>query len=84
MSVHPAYAVKLTNENLSAILSEAGRRVDRSKVEEWMQAHGEGYFLRDESSVLNGSLFTPLAFFRMYEFCDPDEGALFRRVEKKI
>ena len=82
MTKRPAVVIKLTKENLSAVLSEAGRHVNRDKVEKWLEAHGEGYFLRDESSALNGSLFTPLAFAQIYKFKFEDDGALFREVEK--
>lgn len=79
-----AWAVSLTEENLSAVLSEAGQKLDRELIEKWLAAHGEGYFLRDESSALDCELFTPLVLSLMYDFRYPDNGTLFREVVKII
>lgn len=83
----PAYACEVTVTNINAILSELGRKADRDEAQtlitDWLEEHGEGWFLRDESSVLDCNFFVPSVFFEMYAFdrSDPGEG-LFRRVVK--
>lgn len=75
-----AWAILLSDENINAILSEAGTFPDRKFIEDWRAKHGEGYFLRDESSVLDCSLFTTTVFLYLYEFDHADESAMFRQV----
>lgn len=78
----PAYACRVTPENMGAIASEFGKRKwDLQEAMQWLEEHGDGWFLRDDSSPLDCHFFEPTVFFEMYAF-DGDSNSLFRRVIK--
>lgn len=76
-----AYAVVMSEENMLVIASEHPK-FDKAEFRKWLADHGEGYFLRDESSPLDCQYFEPTVFAQMYLFESGDESALFRRVVK--
>jgi hypothetical protein len=76
-----AWAVVITKGNFSAILSEAGGKLDRDLLERWLAQEGGGYFVRDKSTpTLDCNLFTVKDFNSLYEFSNGDEDALFRQI----
>lgn len=79
-----AYAVDISEANLGAIASEAGRKFDREHLRWWCDTYGmRGYFVRDEGSSLDCELFLPETFFTKYEFKYPnDSSTLFRPILK--
>lgn len=80
-----AWAVEITEENVSVIVSEGGKKLTREGLLEWIEDYGDGggYFVRDEESfVMDCCLFTPIVFFRIYKFRNEDVGTLFREVTK--
>ena len=81
-----AYAVEVLEENLDAIVSEAGRKFDRAYLRWWCETYGmRGYFIRDEGSSMDCELFLPETFFAKYEFKYPsDTSSLFRPVLKLL
>ncbi len=80
MTNNVAWAVVVMEENFDVILSEAGRKFNREHIENWLYEHGEGYFLRDELSALDCSLFVPLVFEELYTFRYPLDTAMFKEV----
>lgn len=74
-----AYAVVMSTENMSAIASEHPK-FDKAAFLKWLEDHGEGYFLRDETTSLDCQYFEPTVFAQMYLFEGGDEATLFRRV----
>jgi hypothetical protein len=77
------YAIAITEENIrGVILSEAGSGFDLAAALDWLEEFKEGWFIRDESSVLDCHLFTPETFAVMYTFTDNDQGLLMRKVEQ--
>lgn len=78
-----AYAIVITENNFSAILSEAGRKFDREFLEMWFAHEGEGYFVRDKTSAsLDCCLFPLVEFHRLYMFSRGDESVLFREITR--
>ena len=76
-----AWAVVITRANFPAILSEAGRKIDRDLLERWFAQEGGGYFVRDKSTpTLDCELFTEKDFNTLYIFSNGDEDALFRQI----
>lgn len=78
----PAYAVEITKENMSAIASEGGPGFVKQRAMDWLEEHGEGYFLRNPGDALDCQFFEPVVFFELYKFEYPDNDMLFRRVVK--
>lgn len=79
-----AWACKTSKENLGAIASEAGGHFDRKYAEDWVEEHGEGYFLRDPGSAFDCQFFVDTVFFDLYEFeASSSDNALFRTVVRK-
>lgn len=77
-----AYACRITMENMQVIASEFGPGWSREEAVDWLLKHEEGWFLRDESSVLDKKFFVSEVFFTMYFFVSGDATSLFRRVEQ--
>ena len=75
------YACLIISENLQAIASEKPD-FDLDSTLEWIDAHEDGYFLRDTSSVFDCKYLDKDVFFEMYDFVDKDRGELFRRVAR--
>lgn len=79
-----AYAIRVTEANIkSIILSEAGESYNVIDALKWLQEHGEGWFLRDEDSVLDCKFFRPEIFTVMYKFVDYDDGRLIHQVSSR-
>lgn len=78
-----AYAVAITEDNVRGVIhSEAGLNFNLEYALNWLKAHGEGWFLRDEESPLDCQFFMPLVFEELYMFTSNDEHSLFRHVIK--
>lgn len=77
-----AYVIAVTEENLGAIASEAGKGFDLERAQLWLLEHGSGYFLRDETSALDCQFFEEEVLCEIYMFEHPDDGTLFQRVLK--
>lgn len=78
-----AYAVEITKENIQGVIrSEAGKEFDLITALQWLDEHGEGWFLRDEESVLDCQFFMPEVFAEMYAFAANDRSSLLRHVVK--
>lgn len=76
-----AYAVKITEENLrGVILSEAGLNYNLEYALEWLEEHGDGWFLRDPESVLDCQFIVDTVFETLYQFTSVDDHSLFRHV----
>lgn len=82
-TANQAWAAAIVEENYQAILSEAGKAFDRDFLLKWVAEHKEGFFLRDEASELDCTLFIPKNFSQLYSFDRGDENAMFRIVSKK-
>ena len=77
------YAIAITEENIrGVILSEAGSGFDLVAALAWLDEYKEGWFIRDETSVLDCHLFTPETFAIMYMFTDNDQNVLMRKIEQ--
>lgn len=78
-----AYAIYITEENLRGVIrSEAGSNYDLELSLQWLAEHGEGWFLRDETSPLDCQFFVPEVFFETYNFVSNDEALLIRHVKE--
>jgi hypothetical protein len=76
-----AYVVKITEDNLRGVIrSEAGPNYDLDAALDWFNEHGEGWFLRDEETVLDCQFFVPDILTKFYKFTNVDDHSLFRRV----
>lgn len=73
------YACRITPANFQAIASEKPD-FDLEEVKEWLEAHGEGYFLRDASSVFDCKYIEPSVLLELYIFADVDPSQIFQRV----
>jgi hypothetical protein len=78
----PAYACRISEENLPAIRSEHPR-FSLEEIRAWMAQHGNGYFLRDQDSSLDCHYFEDTVFAEMYIFEGGDLDQLFRKVQKR-
>jgi hypothetical protein len=77
------YAIAITEENIrGVILSEAGPDFDINAALVWLEEFKEGWFVRDETSVLDCHYFTPETFAVMYIFTDNDQSVLMRKIEQ--
>lgn len=76
-----AYVCRISEENFAAIASE---KPDFNKDEliEWLTYHGQGFFLRDPSSVFDCGYLVDDVLLEMYMFDSADASSLFRRVLK--
>lgn len=79
-------AIKVTKTNLTAIVSEAGRSYTKEEVHQWFAAHGEGYFVRDESGRGRDDckFYSQVAFDVHYMFENGNEAALFRNIQRRL
>lgn len=78
-----AYAIAITEENVRGIiLSEAGSKYDVDGALHWLATYGEGWFVRDPSTVLDCSFYTPEIFEQMYTFISADEHSIMRHIEQ--
>lgn len=76
-----AYVVEVTEDNLrTVILSEAGPNFTLTEGLKWLEDHGEGWFLRDEGTVLDCQFFVTNVLKQFYYFANPNDQSLFRRV----
>ena len=76
-----AYAIAITEENIRGIiLSEAGTKYDLDVALRWLEESEVGWFVRDPSTVLDCSFYTPEIFETMYAFTDYDQHSLMRKV----
>lgn len=76
-----AYAVAITEDNIYGIIrSEAGSDFNLAVALDWLTEHGEGWFLRDPSTVLDCSFFATEIFLEMYKFTSNDQQSLLRAV----
>lgn len=76
------WAIAVTEENIHGIiLSEGGSDFIVDAALKWLEEFKEGWFVRDESSVLDCHLFTVDVFNVMYAFTQNDEGLLMRHIE---
>lgn len=76
-----AYVCRISEENLNVIASE-NPNFDMEEIVDWLNEHGEGYFLRDESSVFDCKYLAEAVFEQMYRFEHKDVDSLFRQVKK--
>lgn len=78
-----AWAVAITEENIRGVIqSEAGLNFNLEDALEWLEEHKEGWFVRDEETVLDCQFFEPNIFPMFYKFVSVDNHSLFRRVEQ--
>jgi len=79
-----AYVVAITEENIKGVIrSEAGLDFDLDYALDWLEEHGEGWFLRDEESPLDCQFFEPEVFKEFYIFSSMNDNSLFRQVIKR-
>lgn len=76
-----AYAVRIAEENMQAIVSEHPR-FDKEEFLECLEGYEVGYFLRDPSSVFDCKYFDKDVFLQMYTFEKRDNNELFRTVRR--
>jgi hypothetical protein len=76
-----AYVVAITEDNIYGVIrSEAGPNYDLDAALDWLAEYGEGWFLRDEETVLDCQFFAPDVLKKFYYFANIDDHSLFRRV----
>jgi len=76
-----AYAIAITEENLRGVIhSEAGLKFNLEMALQWLEEHGEGWFVRDPGSPFDCEFFMPEIFEELYMFLAPDRHALIRPV----
>lgn len=77
-----SYACRISRENMGAIASE-NPKFDREEALNWLDEHGSGYFLRDESSPFDCAYMEDTVFHQIYAFeGQRDKNEIFRRVLK--
>lgn len=77
----PAYACRISEENLQVIASE-NPKFDMEEIVDWLNAHESGYFLRDEGSPFDCQYLADVVFNEIYAFERGGESELFRRVTR--
>jgi len=76
-----AYAMAITEENIRGIiLSEAGPKYDLDVALAWLAEYEVGWFVRDPSTVLDCSFYTPEIFAEMYVFLFDDQTSIIRHI----
>lgn len=75
-----AYAARLCEENYGAIRSEKPD-FDLAQARAWVEDHGAGFFIRDESSKPFDCSYMPdIVFYQIYIFDDFNKADLFHRI----
>ena len=75
------YAIAITKENIYGVIrSEAGPNFDLEAALTWFEKHGGGWFLRDDSTVLDCHFFDEEIFPTLYEFIEDNPNELMRHV----
>lgn len=74
-------AIAITEENIRGVIhSEAGAKFNREAALEWLNNHGEGWFLIDPDSPFNGEFFMREVFDEMYAFRSDNTSDLINEV----
>lgn len=77
-------ACEASEANMSFMISEGGRTFSPQLAREWLEKHGEGYFIRDENDkAFDCQLMTKTMFDATYFFAKGDEGMAFRRIIRR-
>lgn len=76
-----AYAIRIEEKNFKAIASE-NPKFNMEATLEWLEQHGQGFFLRDPESTFDCGYFVDEIFSQMYLFESADTSTMFRRVLK--
>jgi hypothetical protein len=75
-----AWACKISKENFQAIASEHPK-FDLEEIKDWLAVHEEGYFVRDEDSMLDCSYMQIDVFKTIYKFHSNDLDSMFRQID---
>lgn len=75
-----AYACRISSETFDVIRSE-NPGFDLEQTKAWLEKHGSGYFIRDESSrAFDCSYMADVVFHEIYAFENGDQDVIFRKI----
>jgi hypothetical protein len=78
----PAYAIKVTEENIRGIiLSEAGRDFDVNIALDWLKQNEAGWFVRDNCSPFDCEFISDDIFKEFYMFTHNDHTSILRHIK---